>query len=447
VAATKDGAITAWESRSWASGGVGGGGMPPLPYVFNIKNQRKQHTAIATNVGSGRAWRAPSHPQACLITMGAFDDLAAKLNMDPVELLLKNADLAGPRAPIYREELPIAMELMEWKKKWHPRGQGTPGPVKRGIGVAVHTWGGRGHNSNCDVTIHPDGAVNVKLGSQDLGTGTRTAIAMVAADTLGLPLDAVNVMIGDTAYPESGGSGGSTTIGGVSASTRRAAVNALDQLFAKVAPALNAQPAELEAVGGRIRVKGAPDRSLAWKDAAAKLGATAITARGVNAGGPPDPTQGKLIDSGVGGVIMADVAVDTETGIVKMVRSVCVQDCGTIISLKTAESQCYGALIMGIAYSLFEEKVHDPLTGRMLNPNMEFYKLANIGDIGELVVHMMTSDFHDKRGVIGLGEPPVIGPGAAISNAVANAIGVRVPMLPLTPDRVLAALEQKGGRA
>jgi xanthine dehydrogenase YagR molybdenum-binding subunit len=102
---------------------------------------------------------------------------------------------------------------------------------------------------------------------------------------------------------------------------------------------------------------------------------------------------------------------------------------------------------MGIAYSLFEEKVHDPLTGRMLNPNMEFYKLANIGDIGELVVHMMTSDFHDKRGVIGLGEPPVIGPGAAISNAVANAIGVRVPMLPLTPDRVLAALEQKGGRA
>jgi xanthine dehydrogenase YagR molybdenum-binding subunit len=193
--------------------------------------------------------------------MGAFDDLAAKLNMDPVELLLKNADLAGPRAPIYREELPIAMELMEWKKKWHPRGQGTPGPVKRGIGVAVHTWGGRGHNSNCDVTIHPDGAVNVKLGSQDLGTGTRTAIAMVAADTLGLPLDAVNVMIGDTAYPESGGSGGSTTIGGVSASTRRAAVNALDQLFAKVAPALNAQPAELEAVGGRIRVKGAPDRS------------------------------------------------------------------------------------------------------------------------------------------------------------------------------------------
>ena len=448
VAAAKDGTLTAWESRSWASGGVGGGGMPPIPYIFNIKNQRKQHTAVATNVGGARAWRAPAHPQACLITMGALDDLAAKLNMDPVELLLKNIDLTGPRAQIYREELPIAMELMDWKKKWHPRGQGGgTGPVKRGVGVAVHTWGGRGHASNCDLTIHPDGAVDVKLGSQDLGTGTRTAIAMVAADSLGLPLNAVNVLIGDTAYPQSGGSGGSTTIGGVSASTRRAAVNALELLFAKVAPALNAQPAELEAVGGRVQVKGAPSRGMSWKDAAAKMGAVPLTARGANVGGPPDPAQGKLIDSGVGGVIMADVAVDTETGIVKMVQSVCVQDCGTIISLKTAESQVYGALIMGIAYSLYEEKVHDPVTGRMLNPNMEFYKLANIGDVGELVVHMMTTDFHDQRGVIGLGEPPVVGPGAAIANAVANATGVRVPMLPLTPDRVLAALEQKGGRA
>src|SRR5207244_13328043 len=114
--------------------------------------------------------------------------------------------------------------------------------------------------------------------------------------------------------------------------------------------------------------------------------------------------------------------------------------------LKTAESQCYGALIMGVAYSLYEEKIMDQTTGRMLNANMEFYRLAGIGDIGELVVHMMTGPGYDERGVIGLGEPPVVSPGAVISDAVANAIGVRVPTLPLTPDRVLAALE-KGGMA
>jgi xanthine dehydrogenase YagR molybdenum-binding subunit len=143
---------------------------------------------------------------------------------------------------------------------------------------------------------------------------------------------------------------------------------------------------------------------------------------------------------------MADVTVDIETGIVKINKMVCAQDCGLIIDMKTAESQCYGALIMGISYALFEQKIMDNITGQMLNPNMEFYKLAGIGDIGELVVHLMTGPGYDERGTIGLGEPPVISPGAAISNAVANALGVRVPTLPITPEKVLAALE-KGGIA
>ena len=140
---------------------------------------------------------------------------------------------------------------------------------------------------------------------------------------------------------------------------------------------------------------------------------------------------------------MSEVEVDMETGVVKVKKMVAVQDCGLIIDLKTAETQCHGALIMGISYSLFEEKVMDQVTGRMLNPDMEFYRLAGISDIPELVVHMMTGKGYDERGVIGLGEPPVISPGAAISNAVANAIGVRVPFLPLTPDRVLKALNDK----
>ncbi|MDA2923621.1 molybdopterin-dependent oxidoreductase, partial [Acidobacteria bacterium AH-259-L09] len=159
-----------------------------------------------------------------------------------------------------------------------------------------------------------------------------------------------------------------------------------------------------------------------------------------------NPGAGKLNDSGVGGVQMADVSVDVETGLVKINKMVAVQDCGLIIDLKTAESQVYGALIMGIAYALSEEKIVDPVTGRILNANMEFYKLPGVGDIGELVVHMMKGRRYDERGVIGLGEPPVISPGAAIGNAVANAIGVRVPYLPATPDRVLSALE-KGGMA
>ena len=442
VGAKKDGMLVAWQSDSWGTGGPGGGGMPPIPYVFAVPNQRKQHTAIRNNIGPGRAWRAPNHPQAAVLTMCALDDLAAKLNMDPVEFFGKNLDIAKPRQQIYREELAIAADLMDWKQKWHPRSQTAAQGIVRGVGLSFHTWGGRGHSSDCDLTIHPDGSVDLKMGSQDLGTGTRTCILMVAADTLGIPLETINLQIGDTQYPPSGGSGGSTTIGGVTSSTRRGAVDARDALFAKVAPTLNAQPDQLECVNGTVRVKGDSSKSLSWKEACSKIGAMPLTVRGKNPdrSKPPD-----LTNSGVGGVQMAEVEVDSETGIVKVKKMVAVQDCGLVVNLKTAESQCHGALIMGISYALFEEKVMDPTTGRMLNADMEFYRLAGLGDIPELVVRMMTGKGYDERGVIGLGEPPVVSPGAAISNAVANAIGVRVPFLPLTPDRVLTALGQKAG--
>jgi xanthine dehydrogenase YagR molybdenum-binding subunit len=201
----------------------------------------------------------------------------------------------------------------------------------------------------------------------------------------------------------------------------------------------------LEARNGQIQQIDSPSKKLSWKEACALLGPTAITKRGANV--PGDSIKAGLISQGVGGVQIADVSVDVETGVVTINEMVAVQDCGLIVNLKLAESQVYGALIMGITYGLFEEAIYDPKTGRMLNPDMEFYRLAGIKDVGKLTVHMMTGKAYDDRGVIGLGEPPVISPGAAISNAVANAIGVRVPNIPLTPDRVLAALAQKGGTA
>ena len=440
IGAKKDGTLVAWQSQSWGTGGPGGGGMPPIPYCFQIPNQQKNHTAIRNNIGPARAWRAPNHPQAAVLTMSPLDDLAAKLNMDPYEFFLKNIELT--RLPqVYRDEFPIAAELMGWKERWHPRGQNISGNIARGVGLSLHTWGGRGHASDCDLAIHPDGSVDIKMGTQDLGTGTRTCIAVVAADALGLRAEDIKLYIGDTQYPPSGGSGGSTTPGGVSSSSRRAVVDARDALFAKVAPALNAKPEELEARDGTIRVAADTKRSLSWKEACSKIGATPITAHGHNdqaaAKNHPD-----LTNSGVGGVQMAEVAVDTETGIVKVTKMVAVQDCGLIIDVRLAESSVLGALIMGISYSLFEEKIMDPTTGIMLNADMEFYRLAGLNDIPELKVHMMTGKGYDERGVIGLGEPPVVSPGAAISNAVANALGVRVGILPITPDKVLAALNQ-----
>ena len=439
VAAKKDGTLVAYQSETWSTGGVTSRGAPPLPYVMAPPNHKVRHLSVATNTGPARAWRAPNHPQAAVLTWGAYTDLAAKLDMDPLDFVIKNIGLTA-RPGVYRKELAIGAEMIAWKNRWHPPGDKTPGPVKRGVGFSMHTWGGRPHDSNCEVTIHPDGSAVAAIGSQDLGSGTRTVIAIVLAETMGLPVEAVTVNMGDSKYPLSGASGGSTTVGGVSSSTRRAAVNALEELKKVVAPVFGVDADQLAAKDGYISVRGG-DQRLSWKGACKKLGARSV----MGSGKQPDRDGGKLADSGVGGIQMADVSVDVETGIVSMNKMIAVQDCGLIIDLKLAESQVYGAMIMGICWALYEERIYDQASGQYLNADMEFYKLAGIGDIGELDVHMMTGDY-DDRGVIGLGEPPAISPGAAIGNAVFNAIGVRVPTLPVTPDKVLAALE-KGGMA
>lgn len=433
--ATADGTLTAWISKSWGSGGLGGSGNPPVPYVFQVPNRRHQNFSVPTHTASSRAWRAPNHPQGCFLSMSAIEDLAAELKMDPLDLFRKNLSITGPLAKVYEEELAVADRLMGWKQRWHPRGQGGKGPIRQGLGLSLHTWGGRGHRSNCDVTIQPDGLVDAKISTQDIGTGTRTVVAIVVAETLGLPLESVKVHIGDSRLPASGGSGGSTTVGGVSSAARRAAQNALATVFNKVAPQLETTPDELEARDGKIQVQGDPERSMTWRQAVGLLGRSPVTANGAN------PGEGDLTNSGAGGVQMADVSVDIDTGVVRMNKLVAVQDCGLIIDLKTAESQVYGALIMGISSALSEEKVIDPVTGTTLSVDFESYKMAGIGDVGELVVHMMTGPGYDERGVIGLGEPPMVSPAAAIANAVANALGVRVPYVPLTPRRVLDALE------
>ena len=437
VGAKKDGSITAIEGTVWGTGGGGGYRLRAFPYVFTAPNTRTTMKGIKTNRGGQRAWRAPSHPQSCLLTLSALEDTAAALKMDALEFIKKNLNLTE-RPDVYVEEIDIAAKMIGYKEKAHLRGDKTPGPVKRGLGIALHTWGGLGHASECQVTINPDGSVSAEIGTQDLGTGARTVISIVAAETLGLPLKAIEVKIGKNAYPASGGSGGSTTTGGIGTSTRLAATDALNALLAAAAPKLGVAADKLEAKAGRIREMGNTDKSMTWKAACALLGLNPISKRGAN-----NRTEAKekgFIDAGVGGVQIADVSVDIETGIVTINEMAAVQDCGLIIDMKTTESQVLGGVIMGITSALFEEALYDAATGQMLNADMEFYRLAGINDVGKLKVHMMTGEKYEKRGIIGVGEPPVISPAAAISNAVANAIGVRVPNLPLTPDRVLAAL-------
>ena len=218
-----------------------------------------------------------------------------------------------------------------------------------------------------------------------------------------------------------------------------AVTRARDAMFKRIAPTLQAAAEDLELKNGQLYVEGEP--IMGWKEACRKLGMASISETGSAADG--------LASVGVGGCQFAEVTVDIETGVVRVKKIVAIQDSGLIIDRLTWESQVYGGVIMGLNYGLFEERIMDPETGVMLNPDLEFYKLAGASDIPEIVVRAYDPPDQKARGVIGVGEPPTIATAAAIANAVTNAIGVRVPEWPMTPRNVLNALAtaSKEGKA
>jgi xanthine dehydrogenase YagR molybdenum-binding subunit len=351
--------------------------------------------------------------------------------MDPVECRIKNLPPEAPNA-MWRTYLRQGAAEFGWDKR-HPTGDTTPGPIKTGMGVAINTWGGGGRGptqTRCEISS--DGLVVVKVGTQDLGTGTRTLIAVVAADTLGVTPDAIRPEIGDTMYGVSGASGGSTTAAGVSPAVRIATFNALDALKEKVAPSLGVEAATLVATKGRIHVKDNPSKGVSWADACKLIGAQPISAEG--------NWQPGLSSVTTSGVQFAEVAVDIETGIVKVKRVLAIQDCGLIVSKLTAESQVYGGIIGSLNFALFEDRILDRNTGQMVNPNMEWYLLAGMSDVPRIDVRLVDQP---ERGVVGIGEPPTVSTAAAITCAVRNATGVTVRSLPLSPAKILQTLAQQ----
>lgn len=447
LGADKDGMITVWDSEHWGSAGAVPGGVnnAVIPYVYAPPNFRRLQTNLKTNTAVSKAWRAPNHPQACAITQTTIDDLAAKMGANSLDIFMKNLGtdakplVAGALPSVYKAEMELAAKLMDWNAKWHPHGKGKKnGSVVEGLGMAIHTWGGAANNSNCLLKVYPDGGVETTCGTQDLGVGTRTVLAVVLAETFGLQPEQIKVNIGSSKMPVSGPSGGSTTVGGVCESHRRAGQDAFQQIAELVGKKLGVDASKLEAIGGRIQVTGDPKKSVSWKEACTLIGMRPLEVVGSYKSGTASPLSNKQ----VGGVQMAHVAVDLDTGIIKMKKFVAVQDIGLVVCRTQAESQVFGSVIMGIATALFEQRITDPKTGAFVNAELAQYKLPRIGDIGEVVCEFYEPDDQRNRGVIGIGEPPVISPGAAISNAVCNATGVRVPVLPLTPQRVLEALKK-----
>ncbi len=429
MGAKKDGGLTAFHSSSYGTGGVTGVGNIPLPYVFQVPNRKVELKDVHINAGGARAMRAPGHPQAAFAMDSAMDELAGALGMDPLAFRKQNDSAQNE---IRLKQYEIGAERIGWHRRNRVAGSGE-GAVRRGIGVGCGLWGGRGvRNTFAEVRIHPDGSVDASSATQDIGTGIRTLIAMVAAEELGLRLEDVRSHIGDSRLPPGRASGGSTTTPSTVPAVKIAARQAKEQLFERVASVLGVEADRLEARDGRVQVKGNGKR-WDWREVTAQLGGDSVAVMAEWGAG--------FSSQGVAGVHFMEVEVDVETGRIQPVRVVAVHDCGLVVDKLTAESQIIGGVIGGISYALLENRLMDELTGIMLNPDFENYKIAGTLEMPEIEPIMMDMP---ERGVIGLGEAPAIPILGALANAVHNAIGVRVRELPMTPDKVLAALGRVG---
>jgi xanthine dehydrogenase YagR molybdenum-binding subunit len=375
--------------------------------------------------------RAPGHPQGSFITEVMVDELADAVQMDPVEFRIRNLPPEAPNA-MWRAYLREGAAEFGWNTR-HATGDQTPGPIKTGMGVAMCAWGGGGWGPappHCEIAS--DGGVVMRLGSQDLGTGTRTVIAVVAAESLGLQPSQVAVQMGDSLHGVSPMSGGSTTVASITPGIRVAAIRALDALKEKLAPELGVEASALVARGGRVYVKDTPSSGLSWADACKRIGPQPIVADG-------DWVPG-LSSVTATGVQFAEATVDIGTGIVKATRILVFQDCGRVVSRLTCESQCIGGVIGSLSFALYEDRILDRNVGQMVNPNMESYLIAGMSDIPRIDIRLKDQP---DRGVIGVGEPPTVPTAAAIALAVRNAIGVSVRHLPLTPSRILQTLKAR----
>ena len=381
MGASKDGKITAIIAETHGTGGRGNAGFP-FPYVYSVPNVSRAHTDVLVNCGGARAMRAPGHPQGCILMESAMDDMAEELGMDPLEFRLKNLGdrdmIQGVnRTDIYRGEIELGAKAIGWKEHRKPRGRNGDGPIKRGFGMALHQWGGGGQNDKkVGCIINADGSVEVRSATQDLGTGVRTVLAIIAAEILGLEVADITSNIGESNLPVGQPSGGSTTTPSMASPCFDAVSKARDELFKKIAPGLDCKVEDLSLEGGKLLVKG--EAKMSWKDACRKLGTTKIDVIG--------NFQPGMSSAGVGGAQFAEVTVDVETGVVRLKKIVAVQDSGLILDLLTWKSQVYGGIIGGLNYGLFEERIMDEATGLMLNPDMEMYKLAGASDIPEIEV-------------------------------------------------------------
>lgn len=390
LGAKHDGSLTAISLQSYGTAGtaLGAGVGNVAQALYTCPNFEGAQYDVFTNGGPGCAMRGPGNTQGAFGIEQAIDELAERLAIDPLAL----RDRIDPSA-VRREERRLGAARIGWERRHAP---GTDsGPLKRGVGMAQSLWGANVQtNAACEVRILRDGSVEVLSSVQDIGTGIGTVLAQVVAEELGLHAEDIVIRIGDTDFPAGPPSYGSLTTASITPPARTAAWRVLQSLFREAALALNAAPEDLFARDGQILVRNAPDRSLSFRAAAARLRTdqiSAIVSRSDDyAGFRRVRGDAAVAQQDLGGVQFAEVAVDTETGIIRVERVVAVQDCGRPINPLQIESQVQGGVLMGVSFALFENRILDQHTGGMVNANLEAYKFAGPHETPDIEVIVLS---------------------------------------------------------
>ena len=432
IGAKKDGTLTAIQLVSYGTAGVGTGAgtAGPATNMYKCPNLLTEEYDVFVNAGPGAAFRAPGHPQGCFALEQAIDELAVKLNLDP----LAYREIID-ESPARRVERKIILERTNWKNR-RPAGADT-GPIKRGMGIAQSVWYRFiNMDSSCEVRVSRDGSVELMSAVQDLGTGTKTMLAVVVAEEFGIPPASVGIRIGDTRFPIGPDSGGSITTGSISPAARNAAFQAKQQLFAAVAPKLGTTADNLVLQAGRVHFRNDPSKSFSLKQVTGKLPTSEISARATRVA---EYSKEKIT---YGGVDYVELAVDTETGRVHIEKVFGAHDCGRPINPTGVISQINGGILQGISYALFEERIMDRKAGYMLNANLENYKILGSREVPEIEIVLVENYIaQSSTDAAGIGESAgIITLAAAIGNAFYNATGVRMRRIPMTPANVLSVL-------
>ncbi|MGH2920460.1 MAG: xanthine dehydrogenase family protein molybdopterin-binding subunit [Gaiellaceae bacterium] len=411
----------------------------PMQMLYACDNVRTVTYGAKINTPPMRAFRAPGFVEGTFGLECLLDELASRLEVDPLELRRLNYAHAGEDRPYSSKNLMECYRRAEphWQRRDEVRAR-SKGAWKRGVGLASQVWyGGGGPPSYAFVRMGSDGRATVITAMQDIGTGTATAMTQIAAEELGLPVGRIDLVLGDSARgPYASISAGSSTTPSMGPAVRAAAANAARQVIEIAAQRYDKEERILSLKEGHV--VSSDGGSWPLEDVVGVLDDAQIIGQGARG---PNPTGMQVMTFGVQ---VAEVAVDVETGEVRVERVAAIHDVGRVINPLGASSQVEGGIIQGIGHTLSENRLLDPATGITLNQTLDAYKMPTIADVPEIVTELL--DIPDEHltnlGSKGLGEPPIVPTAAAIANAIRDATGADVRSLPISREEMLRALAE-----